>query len=182
MIDDDRRIVLSRDCDAVEIPGGDRLRLLEGSEVFLRRRGRSGYTVLTGSGVLASVSARDADALGEDEQQRGHSTGADAGESTQESVWKELRQVYDPEIPVDIVELGLVYGCTLEPAEGGLRVSVRMTLTAPGCAVGELIVQEISQRVSALPGVASVNVELVWDPPWSPERMSEAARVQLGLM
>jgi len=181
-MDDDRRIVLERDCDAVEIPGGDRLRLLAGSEVWLRRRGRTGYTVLTESGILASVAARDADALGELSRDEGHSAGPDSGEFDEQAVWRELRQVYDPEIPVDIVELGLVYGCTFERTTSGVRVDVRMTLTAPGCAVGGLLVEEITQRVSALPGVSAVEVQLVWEPPWSPDRMSEAARVQLGFL
>ena len=104
------------------------------------------------------------------------------GAALEESVWRELRQVYDPEIPVDIVELGLVYSCKLESMEGGTRVEVRMTLTAPGCAVGGLLVEEILQRVSSVPGVSEVDVQLVWEPPWSPARMSEAARVQLGFI
>ena len=96
-------------------------------------------------------------------------------------VWEELRKVYDPEIPVNIVELGLVYGCEVRAGQGGHEVDIQMTLTAPGCAVGELIKQEIEDRVGSLPDVQAVKVEIVFDPPWTPERMSEAARLELGI-
>lgn len=97
-------------------------------------------------------------------------------------VWEELRKVFDPEIPVNIVELGLVYGCEVTAIEnGGYRVAVTMTLTAPGCAVGDLIRQEILERLESLPDVHGATVEIVFEPPWSPQRMSEAARLELGM-
>jgi FeS assembly SUF system protein len=92
-----------------------------------------------------------------------------------------LKKVYDPEIPVNIVELGLIYDCEVAPAEGGSQVNIRMTLTAPGCGMSGWLKEQVEQRVREVPGVKAANVELVWDPPWDKSRLSEAARLQLGL-
>ena len=104
------------------------------------------------------------------------------GELTEDRVWQVLATVYDPEIPIDIVNLGLIYGVRIEPLErGGNRVVVRMTLTAPGCGIGELLVSDIRERVGALPDVDEVEVELTFDPPWNQSMMSEEARLQTGM-
>ena len=102
----------------------------------------------------------------------------------QEAVWEQLRTCYDPEIPVSIVDLGLIYECTLTPIEepgNNWSVHVRMTLTAPGCGMGDYLAQEVGQKLLTIPGVTEAEVELVWDPPWEREMMSEAARLELGM-
>ena len=98
----------------------------------------------------------------------------------EEAIWKELRTVYDPEIPVNIVDLGLIYSAQATPMENGRRVDVRMSLTAPGCSMSEILKNEVERKISQLPGVAEVHVEVVFDPPWNPGMMSEAAKFQLG--
>lgn len=102
-------------------------------------------------------------------------------EALEKAVWDELKTVFDPEIPVNIVDLGLVYSCAITPAEGGERVDIRMTLTAPGCPVSQQIKAEIEQKLSKIAGVVATSVEVVFDPPWNPSKMSEAAKLQLGL-
>jgi metal-sulfur cluster biosynthetic enzyme len=99
---------------------------------------------------------------------------------TVDDVYTELRQVYDPEIPVNIVDLGLVYGCDLREDAGGVHVEVSMTMTAPGCGMGDILKLEAEDRIRLIPGVRSAHVEIVWDPPWDQSRMSEAARLELG--
>ena len=98
----------------------------------------------------------------------------------EEAIWKELRTVYDPEIPVNIVDLGLIYSARTTPAENGRRIDVRMSLTAPGCSMSEILKNEVERKLSQLPGVAEVHVDVVFDPPWNPGMMSEAAKFQLG--
>lgn len=101
----------------------------------------------------------------------------------EEMVWDQMRTCFDPEIPVNIVDLGLIYDCHIDPLpEGGHRVAVKMTLTAPGCSMGEFIKQDVEDKIRGLAGAAEVNVELVWEPPWNPSMMTEAARLELGLM
>ncbi|MFO0513315.1 MAG: iron-sulfur cluster assembly protein, partial [Gammaproteobacteria bacterium] len=108
--------------------------------------------------------------------------GAD-DEAVRQLAWKQMRSCYDPEIPIDIVELGLVYECTVMPAENGDRVlAVKMTLTAPGCGMGEVLVQDVKEKLEVIPTVAKADVELVFDPPWNQSMMSEAARLQTGMM
>src|SRR5204862_3807047 len=108
----------------------------------------------------------------------------DDGPFNEEKVWAQLRECYDPEIPVNVVDLGLIYSVTTDDDESGKgkRVSVKMTLTAPGCGMGPTLARDAEQRLVTLPGVASANVELVWDPPWSPERISRAGREKLGMV
>jgi probable FeS assembly SUF system protein SufT len=133
------------------------------------------------------IDGKDADALGPDyveearkfQQER---EAAASGPFDEEKVWEALRQVYDPEIPASIVDLGLVYVVAAEPVEGGHKVAVRMTLTAPACGIGPVLVEDVRRQVLAVPGVVDADVELVFDPPWDPSRMSEAAKLQLGFM
>jgi probable FeS assembly SUF system protein SufT len=144
-------------------------------------------TVMIETGGLARIDAKDVDALGPEfvEQARKAEAAravADEGPFEQEKVWEALRQVYDPEIPASIVDLGLVYDVVSEPVEGGHRVQVVMTLTAPACGIGPVLVDDVRRRVLGVPGVKQAEVELVFDPPWDPSRMTEAARLQLGFM
>jgi probable FeS assembly SUF system protein SufT len=173
-------IALVRPCVAMRIPSGDPVLLMPGDRVRVTQSLGGQYTVLTEVGELVRIAAEDVEALGiEAPEQRA----AGQGEFSEEKLWEQLRQVFDPEIPVNIVDLGLVYECSSETApEGGHLVSVRMSMTAPGCGMGDVLRDDVRRRLMSVPGVRAAEVELVWDPPWTPDRMSEAARLQLGWM
>ncbi len=185
--------ILGRDCPATQIPSGAPVVLRAGAFVTVVQALGGSYTVVAEDGGMVRVDERDADALGPeyaDEARRAR----EAREAKRapsppgapldpERVWEALRTVYDPEIPASIVELGLVYLCHVEPLpDGTARVTVRMTLTAPGCGIGPVLVDDVRRKVSSVPGVSAVDVDLVFDPPWDPSMMSDAARLQLGLM
>ncbi|MHB8874532.1 MAG: putative Fe-S cluster assembly protein SufT [Myxococcaceae bacterium] len=174
----DERITLSRDVEAIEIPSGFPLTLEAGKEVRITQALGGSYTVTTWFGGMARISGRDADALG---KQGAAADAAARDRPLQEQVWEELKQVFDPEIPVNIVDLGLIYACTFTPLEHGrTKVGIAMTLTAPGCGMGDVLRADVQRRLTDLPGV-DAEVELVLDPPWDQSRMSEAARLQLGM-
>lgn len=175
-------IVLSRDCPAVLIPSGDPVSLREGETVYVTQALGGSYTVYS-NGNLARIAGEDADALGIDVLPPGATPPAYGDRGNLEGlVWDQLRTCYDPEIPINIVDLGLIYECSVCPlATGGSRVDVRMTLTAPGCGMGDVLVQDVRAKVGKLPKVSEVNVDLVFDPPWSQEMMSDAARLQTGM-
>ncbi|HTP29930.1 MAG TPA: iron-sulfur cluster assembly protein [Anaeromyxobacteraceae bacterium] len=142
---------------------------------------------MTERGGLARIAADDADALGTEFvalAAKAAEARASRGEGSfeQSKVWQELRTVYDPEIPANIVDLGLVYHVAEEQSQNGVRVLVAMTLTAPGCGVGPLLVDEVRSKVARVPGVSEVDVELVFEPPWDPTRMSESAKLALGFL
>jgi len=177
--------VLARDCDAVSVPWGKPETLPEGAYALVTQRLGGSITVMCG-GNLYRIAEREADALGLEPQlpppMPEPAAGELSAEAVEQSAWTLLGTCYDPEIPIDIVNLGLVYGCTAEPLpEGGYRLAVRMTLTAPGCGMGTLIADEARARLLELPGVKDASVELVWDPPWSREMMSDAARLEMGM-
>lgn len=182
---------LSRDVLAVAIPYGDRLVLKEGSHVQIAQAMGGHFTVVTDQGYMVRIDGKDADALGETPlpaAQTPESVSAPAdpskftGPLDEEKIWDELRTVYDPEIPVNIVDLGLVYVMRAEPhPEGGYRVHLEMTMTAPGCGMGDYLKMDAEQKVRAVPGVRDVDVEIVWEPQWERSRMSDAARLQLGM-
>ena len=176
-----QRIVLSRDCTATLIPRGEPLRLAQGEAVALTQALGGSFTVRTASGQLARIAGEDADALGLEAVQTEQPVAAGAFDLDQ--VFEVLRSVYDPEIPVNVVDLGLIYQCQAQPlADGGQRVTIKMSMTAPGCGMGDVLKEEARAKVQALPGVSQVEVELVWEPPWDQSRMSDAARLQLGLL
>ena len=176
-----------RDCTATRITSGEAITLEKGTSVFITQALGGSYTVATDHG-LARIQSKDADALGIDlaaekqkqETQASSNIPSDATDLEMD-VWQQLRNVYDPEIPVNIVDLGLVYDCKVAPGEGGSRVDVKMTLTAPGCGMGPVLAREAEEKITGLPGVASASVEVVWDPPWSPERISQEGRQKLGM-
>jgi probable FeS assembly SUF system protein SufT len=174
-------VELSRDCDAVQVPSGDVVRLKQGTEVTITQSLGGTFTVQAPAfGGMFRIAGRDADALGKDATEP---AAAQASEGDLESmVWEQLKTCYDPEIPVNIVDLGLVYGMTVSPhPNGGNVVDVKMTLTAQGCGMGASIAFDAKQKISGLPGVAEANVDLVWDPPWNPQMISPEGRERLGL-
>jgi probable FeS assembly SUF system protein SufT len=176
-------IQLTRDCLATSVPGGEPMTLRKGEPVVISQALGGSYTVMTQDGVLARVAAGNADAIGEVVAAGSPPPSpAAGGQSLEEQVQAELKTIYDPEIPVDIVELGLIYGTEIvEIPGGGREVRVAMTLTAPGCGIGDVLRDEVHDKIAAVPGVTRVKVEIVFDPPWEPSRMSEAAKLATGI-
>jgi len=184
-------IALRRAVEVTLVPSGEKHVLPEGAWVVLQQVLGGHFTVMTDSGGLARIADADADALGEDIGEAAR-VAADAEKARvdeardrpfdEQLVWGALKKVFDPEIPASIVDLGLVYECRPEPVEGGgHKVVIRMTLTAPGCGVAPLILDDVRERVAKVPGVTDVDVDLVFEPPWTPARMSDAAKLQLGM-
>ena len=173
---------LIRDVTAIIIPIGESVTLREGTEGFITQALGGSFTVYV-EGNLFRVSGVDADALGK-EPVPPPAIPQDATDADIESViWEQLKTVYDPEIPVDIVNLGLVYRAEIKPLGNGERsVSVDMTLTAPGCGMGDVLVQDAREKIAIIPTVSDVSVELVFDPPWNVGMMTEEARLQTGMM
>jgi len=179
-------ITLSRDCEAIMIPSGERFTLPAGIEVRVIQTLGGSYTVTTDRGHMLRIGGQDADAIGEEiapELQGGASAGAEGPVDLERLVWDQLGTCFDPEIPVNIVDLGLVYVCRISPLpEGGNKAEVRFTLTAPGCGMGDVLKADVQAKALSVPGVEDVDVEVVVEPPWDPSRMSEAAKLQLGMM
>ena len=176
------RVELVRDCEAVQVPFGHTVTLEKGTEVVITQSLGGSYTVQASSyGGLFRIGGQDADALGKEPVAAPAEAAADAGD-LERQVWDVLKTCYDPEIPVNIVDLGLVYDMRITPGEpGGSRVDVRMTLTAQGCGMGTFIGSDARQKLLALPGVEDANVEIVWDPPWNPQMISPEGRERLGM-
>lgn len=174
---------LSRDCPAIQIPSGEPVTLKAGTDVFLTQSLGGTLTVQAPAlGGLYRISGKDGDALGLTEGAREDAPAAAAGPVSEDALWEQLKNVYDPEIPVNIVDLGLVYDLrVLEAGTGGTRVEVKMTLTAPGCGMGPAIAADAQSRVARVPGVEEAEVQLVWDPPWSAEMMTPEGKRILGI-
>ena len=179
-----REVVLERDCEAVAIPSGDRSTIPAGSRVVITQQLGDSFTIQAPEiGGLYRIAGDDADALGMPRPVP--ATESDAagagGPVSEEALWAQLRNVYDPEIPVNIVDLGLVYGLRVEPLEGGgSRVHLVMTLTAPGCGLADVIAADARRCVERVPGVKEAYVDIVFDPPWNYAMMSEVAKLELG--
>jgi probable FeS assembly SUF system protein SufT len=177
-----QEIVLTRDTEAIQIPSGNPLTLPAGTKVLVTQSLGGTYTVATPGG-LARIDEKDADALGI------APTAAEAPVKTtvdgplEEAVWNQLKTVFDPEIPVNVVDLGLIYDCQLlHPEEGVTKAIVKMTLTAPGCGMGPTIAADARGKILTLEGIDEAEVELVWDPAWNQSMISEAGRMKLGLV
>lgn len=174
-------IELSRACAATTVPYGEQVTLDAGGLVEIVQRLGASITVRTQMGSLLRIDGTDADALGLDPIGVGHR--AADGPFEIDQVADALQQIFDPEIPVSIVELGLVYRCDeIIEADGSRRIEIDMTMTAPGCGMGDVLRADALRAVQAIPAVDEVDVQIVFDPPWNIGRMSEAARLQLGLM
>ncbi len=179
-----QEIQLTREVSAIQIPSGDTLSLPAGTAVFITQRLGGTYTVATTQG-LARISSQDADALGVDpaEEHKKQEQAAKLKDAPlEEQVWAQLKGVYDPEIPVDIVNLGLVYDCAIEDIDGKAVVSVKMTLTAPGCGMGPVIAADAQAKIMTIDGIDDARVELVWDPAWNQEMISEEGKMKLGMI
>jgi probable FeS assembly SUF system protein SufT len=176
-----KEATVSRDVDAREIPSGTPITLRAGDPVVITQSLGGSYTVLTPVGFLARIDGKDADAIGEAVADANAASGE--GKTAEEQAWDQLKTCYDPEIPVNIVDLGLVYSCVLAPRpEGGNRIDVKFTLTAPGCGMGDVLREDIKGKLLGIPGIDEADVEVVFDPPWSLQMMSDAAKLQLGMM
>jgi probable FeS assembly SUF system protein SufT len=185
----DETVILKRNVEASVIPAGTKVTLAEGETAHITQSLGGTYTVVV-NGNMFRIEAADSDALGLTPAERpAISTAAldgpiDAAKLEKE-VWDQMRTCYDPEIPVNIVDLGLIYDCKIEPvpgAQNSFRLNVKMTLTAPGCGMGPVLQQDVQSKLLSVEGVDDVNVELVWEPQWNQGMLTEAAKLQLGLM
>jgi len=188
-------IALKREVDAIQIPYGQPLKLPAGSLVTIHQVLGGNFTVVSDRGMMARIDSWDADALGDagkaalEEAKYSAPEKPDpkapvTKEGVVKAVWDQLKTCYDPEIPVNVVELGLVYEVKVEPHPSGTGyvVDVKMTLTAPGCGMGPVLQMDAVAKLNSIPGVKKANVEIVFDPPWDREMMSDAAKLQLGMM
>ena len=186
-MDSKEPITLARQVEVITIPEGARGTLPAGAHVRMMQRLGGSFTVMDARGALYRVGPNDADALGLSTEAANADQVAPGQPFSEKRVWEEMRKVFDPEIPVNIVDLGLVYSCDIKPVENnpsgpnGHKIDIKMSMTAPGCGMGNVIKGDVEHRLAAIPGVTEVHVEVVFDPPWSPSRMSEAAKLQLGL-
>lgn len=172
----------SRDCEAVQIPQGNTVQIPAGTAAFITQSLGGSYTLQIPSlGGLFRVAGSDADAIGMEASDPVGESGK-TGPVTETAIWDLLKGVYDPEIPVNIVDLGLVYDMRIQDdGSGQSKVDVKMTLTAPGCGMGGPISMDAKQRIESLPGVSEATVEVVWDPPWNPQMISPEGRAKLGM-
>ncbi|HLS27688.1 MAG TPA: putative Fe-S cluster assembly protein SufT [Opitutales bacterium] len=177
-----KEVTLTRDCEAVLIPSGDPITLQKDTRGYITQTLGGSYTVNVGFG-LVRIAGENADALGlEQEAPAGPEIESD-GPVTEEMVFEQLKTCFDPEIPVNIVDLGLVYSCSISELENGkLRVDVQMTLTAPGCGMGPAIAADAESKVKLLPNVEEAEVSLVWDPPWTQDMITEEGKMTLGMI
>ena len=177
-------IPLTREVNAIQIPSGDTVTLPAGTPVYITQRLGGTYTVATSSG-LARISSQDVDALGVDleaEKEKAEEAEALKDAPLEDQVWAQLKSVYDPEIPVDIVNLGLVYDCKISEEDGKTTVGIKMTLTAPGCGMGPVIAADAQAKIMTIEGIDDATVELVWDPAWNQDMISEEGKMKLGMI
>ena len=171
-------IRLLRDVDAYMVPSGDEVKLLAGNLVRITQALGGNYTVVM-NGNMVQIRAENADALGIDPPENIEKTPTG---DIEKQVWDQLKTCYDPEIPVDIVELGLIYDLNIKNGKDGKDITVKMTLTAPGCGMGPVIANEVDRKIRGLDDVEQVSVQLVWEPMWTKDMMSEAAQLELGMI
>lgn len=175
-------VKFERDCQAVLVPQGEVVTLPAGSVGYITQALGGSFTVFV-EGNLFRIAGDDADAIGKERPEALHLDEGAGDEAVEKLVWEQLRTCFDPEIPINVVELGLVYACDLERvAEGERKVSIKMTLTAPGCGMGDILVEDVRTKVERVPTVTEADVELVFDPPWTQAMMSEAARLETGML
>jgi probable FeS assembly SUF system protein SufT len=176
--------ILTRDVEAAVVPIGTKVTLQKGESAHITQSLGGTYTVIV-NGNMFRIESKDADALGIEVSARPAAapTGPLTQEQLEKQMWDALKTCYDPEIPVNVVDLGLIYDCHLTPiGENNYKADVKMTLTAPGCGMGPVLAQDVQNKLISLEPIEEANVELVWDPPWNQGMMTEAAKLQLGLL
>ena len=175
-------ITVERDCEAILIPSGDPIKLVKGTHVRITQALGGDYTLFV-NGNLGKIVGDDADAICKVKEEEKSDVQKHSGEPVEEEqVWTQLRTVYDPEIPVNIVELGLIYDLQINNKKEGSFINVKMTLTAPGCGMGPIIAQDVEMKIKNLSFVEDILVEVVWDPIWNQDMMSEESRLKLGML
>ena len=176
-------ITLSRDVAVIAVPAGHTLTLPKGTEVAISQALGGSYTLTVPTyGGLYKLADKDADAIGKEPRaQVDSNSGPLHGEELEQEVWQRLKTCYDPEIPVNIVDLGLIYSMAISPVDEGNRVDVKMTLTAQGCGMGGSIANDAQNKLLDIPGVKEADVQVVWDPPWTPDKISPEGRTLLGI-
>ena len=178
---DNEPVTFTRDVDAIIVPAGIQVKLRKDQQGFITQALGGSFTVYV-EGNLFRIAGQDADAIGKEAPQPLELPEGAGDADVEVLAWQQLRTCFDPEIPVNIVELGLVYAAEVVPREDGRRdVHVRMTLTAPGCGMGEVLVDDVRSKVELIPTVAEADVELVFDPPWNQTLMSDVARLETGM-
>jgi probable FeS assembly SUF system protein SufT len=180
----DEPIKLTRDCQVVAVPAGHTLMLPQGTEVMITQSLGGSYTLMVPSyGGLFRLSNRDSDAIGKETRPEGAVAQGQAltGDALENEVWQTLKTCFDPEIPVNIVDLGLIYDMQISQLSDGSRIDVKMTLTAQGCGMGGSIAADARNKLLDLPGVVEADVQVVWEPPWTPEKISPEGRTLLGI-
>lgn len=179
---DSEPVVLKRDVSAIVVPAGMEIDLRKGALVYITQAMGGSFTIYH-EGSLFRVAGTDADALGKEPMEPPVLPEDATDDEFEKLIWDQLKTVFDPEIPVNIVDLGLIYDFdVVKSSDGKRKISVHMTLTAPGCGMGEILVEDVREKMSIIPTVESAEVELVFDPPWSREMMTEAALLELGMM
>ena len=171
-------VEFGRETAVVQIPDGTPLTVPVGTRGYVMQVLGGNFTLRLDTGHLVRVAGQDAPAIGRDVPPE--ALGPAEGGDIEQQVWGQLRTCFDPEIPVNIVDLGLVYKLALEDADGGKRVTITMTLTAPGCGMGQVLADDVASKVREVPGVVDAQVDLTFDPPWGPDRMTEEAQLELG--
>jgi probable FeS assembly SUF system protein SufT len=181
----EKPIALKRECAAFMIPSGEKVTLAAGTQVWLTQALGGSFTVMTDHGYMVRIDGADADVLGSLDARDiapVQSDDSPTGDTVEERVWNQLRSCFDPEIPVNIVDLGLIYDCRTEAlGDGGHKATVRFTLTAQGCGMGQFLKEDIKKKLLVVPGVRQADVDLVWDPPWNQSMISPKAKQQLGI-
>lgn len=167
-----------QEATTIKIPDGTPLVVPEGTMGYITQILGGSFTVQLEYGYLVRLEGQDAAVIGQDVPEEAE--GPQGSEFDEDEVWAQLRTCYDPEIPVNIVDLGLIYGLSIDDVSGGKLIQITMTLTAPGCGMGQVIKDDVEGKLRTVPGVVAVNVELTFDPPWGPDRMSEEAQLELG--
>ncbi len=171
-----------RDCDAILVPQGENVNLPAGESGYITQALGGSFTVFV-DGNLFRIAGADADAIGKQPPAAIEVADGASDADVERVVWDQLRTCYDPEIPINVVDLGLIYDCTLETGDDGARrVEVRMTLTAPGCGMGDILVEDVRSKLMMIPTISDADVDLVFDPPWNRQMMSEAAKLETGML
>ena len=179
---DNEPVNFTRDVDAVIVPAGVNVKLRQGQQGYITQALGGSFTIYV-EGNLFRIAGDDADAIGKEPFKKPELPPGATDEDVRKLVWEQLKTCFDPEIPINVVDLGLIYDCEVTPNEDGSRnVFVKMTLTAPGCGMGDFLAQDIKDKIEDVPTIREARVEIVFEPPWNQSMMSEAARLETGMM